>query len=286
MVNYNNGKIYKIVCNITNNTYIGSTTAKHLSQRLSVHVADYKRFISGKSKACTTSRFVLERGNYSMVLIELVPCTCQEELTAREAYYIRRTECVNQCIPQNGSFKRKIDGIKSDNFEPEHSIVKIINETLKIKEYDMDKYKDYFQDSKKLLKHLTYSAYFKKEKNDILQQFDSDIIMKFKLLDDLQEAINCTKENILDYIPNNDEIESSTADILNTRYSHQFRNRTKSKIETSKDVYEIIKRIYRNMFDFAGVIRRSHKTGRTYLLVFDADIINHHDVLIEYRTNK
>jgi hypothetical protein len=110
--------------------------------------------------------------------------------------------------------------------------------------------------------------------------------MKFKLLDDLQEAINCTKENILDYIPNNDEIESSTADILNTRYSHQFRNRTKSKIETSKDVYEFIKKAYRNLFDFAGINRRRHKGERINFLVFDDDIIKQHDDLIEYRTKK
>jgi hypothetical protein len=99
MVDYKNGKIYKIVCHTTNKIYIGSTANKHLSQRLSVHVADYKRFISGKSKACTTSRFVLENNNYSMELLEILPCECKDELTLREAQYIRTIECVNNGIP-------------------------------------------------------------------------------------------------------------------------------------------------------------------------------------------
>ena len=99
MVDYNNGKIYKIVCHTTNKIYIGSTTAKRLSQRLSEHKTTYKRFVSGKSKACTSSRVVLENNNYSIELIELVPCESKSELTLREAYYIRMIECVNKHIP-------------------------------------------------------------------------------------------------------------------------------------------------------------------------------------------
>jgi Zn ribbon nucleic-acid-binding protein len=99
MVNYNNGKIYKIVCHTTNKIYIGSTTTKRLSQRLSEHKTTYKRFVSGKSKACTSSRFVLENNNYSMELLEILPCECKDELTLREAHYIRTIECVNNGIP-------------------------------------------------------------------------------------------------------------------------------------------------------------------------------------------
>lgn len=41
--NYNNGKIYKIKCNITNNVYIGSTVTK-LESRLKRHINDKKTF--------------------------------------------------------------------------------------------------------------------------------------------------------------------------------------------------------------------------------------------------
>mmetsp|Transcript_32665 Transcript_32665/g.38319 ORF Transcript_32665/g.38319 Transcript_32665/m.38319 type:complete len:103 (+) Transcript_32665:95-403(+) len=41
MVNYKNGKIYKIVCNETNEIYIGSTT-QTLTDRLCQHVSKFK----------------------------------------------------------------------------------------------------------------------------------------------------------------------------------------------------------------------------------------------------
>jgi len=44
MVKYENSKIYKIVCNNTGMIYVGATTKKLLSQRLTAHVADYRSF--------------------------------------------------------------------------------------------------------------------------------------------------------------------------------------------------------------------------------------------------
>ena len=41
---YNNSKIYKIVCNITNEVYYGSTV-QGLSKRLKGHVNDSKQFV-------------------------------------------------------------------------------------------------------------------------------------------------------------------------------------------------------------------------------------------------
>jgi len=43
---YSQGKIYKIVCNITNEVYFGSTKEKYLSRRLSRH----KRYVSDNLK--------------------------------------------------------------------------------------------------------------------------------------------------------------------------------------------------------------------------------------------
>ena len=102
----------------------------------------------------------------------------------------------------------------------------------------------------------------------------------------MQSVIGCTRETILDYIPNHDKIESSIADGLLKRYIQQFRVRTKNKIETGKDVYEFIKKAYRNIFDFAGINRRRHKGERISFLVFDDDIIKQYDDLIEFPTKK
>jgi hypothetical protein len=49
MPNYANGKIYKIVCNITGEQYIGATTQK-LSQRLTCHVSKKNTDKKYKSK--------------------------------------------------------------------------------------------------------------------------------------------------------------------------------------------------------------------------------------------
>ena len=48
MPNYQDGKIYTIVCNITDECYIGSTTEPTLARRLAGHVNNYKVWKSGK----------------------------------------------------------------------------------------------------------------------------------------------------------------------------------------------------------------------------------------------
>ena len=59
---YQEGKIYKIVCNITNEVYIGSTIER-LEERLSIHK-------TAKRKNCM-SRNIINRGDYKIELISL-----------------------------------------------------------------------------------------------------------------------------------------------------------------------------------------------------------------------
>ena len=88
MPNYQNGKIYRIVCNETGEQYIGSTT-QTLAQRLTQH----KYY-----KNCNSTQ-IIERGNYAIVLIEDCPCANKEQLERRERYFIENMECVNYIIP-------------------------------------------------------------------------------------------------------------------------------------------------------------------------------------------
>lgn len=92
MVNYGNGKIYRIVCNQSGKQYIGATTIP-LSSRLSQHKKVFR-----DAKTCL-SREVLEGGDYAIYLIEDFPCERKEQLLARERYFIESNACVNKKIP-------------------------------------------------------------------------------------------------------------------------------------------------------------------------------------------
>jgi len=101
MVNYENGKIYKIESHSGDKIYIGSTTKKYLSQRMDTHRADYKRWKNIKHNFITSYKLFEEYGveNCNIVLLELCPCESKDMMHAREAYYIRTLKCVNKCIP-------------------------------------------------------------------------------------------------------------------------------------------------------------------------------------------
>jgi hypothetical protein len=98
MPNYNNGRIYKIVCNTTGKVYIGSTT-RNLCKRLATHVSGLKRWVNNNSNAYVSSYDVLSNSNYSIVLLENFPCSTSEELHARERYYVDTIDCVNKNKP-------------------------------------------------------------------------------------------------------------------------------------------------------------------------------------------
>lgn len=98
MVNYGNGKIYKIVSDSTGLQYIGSTTVE-LSQRMSGHRGAYRQFHNGNKTKYITSIYVMEHEDAKIVLIEDYPCDRREELLSREAYHIEHSECVNKNLP-------------------------------------------------------------------------------------------------------------------------------------------------------------------------------------------
>ena len=93
MPDYQNGKIYKIIShNSDQDIYVGSTT-QMLCKRLTGHVTNFKK------NGPVSSKNVLRHGNYQILLIENYPCNTKEELTAREAYYVRQFNCVNKNVP-------------------------------------------------------------------------------------------------------------------------------------------------------------------------------------------
>mgnify|MGYP003660245864 CR=1 FL=1 len=90
MPNYQDGKIYKIISQHTNKCYVGSTTLKYLSSRLVQHRYNYEK------NSGTTSKYILELGDYEIVLLESCPCNSKDELHVRERHYMDILDCVNK----------------------------------------------------------------------------------------------------------------------------------------------------------------------------------------------
>ena len=90
--NYQNGKIYKIVSNQTDNIYIGSTI-QPLSVRMGGHRSNFKCGKSGSSKE------IMKYDDNQIILIKLFPCNCRGELEAEERKYVESLSCVNKNIP-------------------------------------------------------------------------------------------------------------------------------------------------------------------------------------------
>ena len=91
MPNYQNAKIYELVCLTTGLRYIGSTTERYLSTRLATHVRDCKI----REHPCSAVR-IIEGCNYKINLLEKYPCNDINELTKREYEYMKTLECVNK----------------------------------------------------------------------------------------------------------------------------------------------------------------------------------------------
>ena len=66
MPNYQDGKIYKLVSNISSDIYIGSTINK-LSHRLNVHKC--------KNNKCVSKQLFANDAVVQIILIEMFPCS-------------------------------------------------------------------------------------------------------------------------------------------------------------------------------------------------------------------
>ena len=111
MINYNNGKIYKLEPNCEydeGDIYIGSTTKRLLCQRMATHRLEYRKWKDGLFPKYTCFDIFDKYGidNIKIVLLELVGSnTCSlDELNAKESEYIKNTKCLNKPIPIRPKF--------------------------------------------------------------------------------------------------------------------------------------------------------------------------------------
>ena len=120
MVNYQNGKIYKIVDKTNNNIYIGSTAEKYLSRRLQHHISHYKQYIDGKIKYMTSFE-IFKNNHFEILLLETYPCNSRYELEQKERYYIENNTCVNKNIPTRTDKEyREVNKDKKKEYDKEY----------------------------------------------------------------------------------------------------------------------------------------------------------------------
>ena len=84
MPNYENSKIYKLVNNVDDKIYVGSTVMR-LSKRKGQHKEKLNKYPDRKVYKHINQ---VGWGNVDIVLIEKYPCKDKEELHARERYFI------------------------------------------------------------------------------------------------------------------------------------------------------------------------------------------------------
>ena len=155
-IDYSKSKIYKIVCDTTKLTYIGSTI-EALSRRLSGHRAAYKRYLKGNN------RYVLKNNNYKIILIENCPCKNKEELERQERKYIETIECVNKNIPGRTykeyyeDNKDKIKETQKEWYETNKN--KIKEQQKKWYENNKDKISEKYEDNKDKIKEYKKKWY-------------------------------------------------------------------------------------------------------------------------------
>jgi len=139
-MDYANGKIYKLVSNMTDAIYIGSTT-QPLAKRKHGHKSKYNLWLIGKQNFVTSFELFKDGGTIDIILIEEFPCSNKMELERRERYHIENNVCVNKCKPAQTREER----LKHDkeyykaNTEERRKQIKAHYEANKEKILDMSK---------------------------------------------------------------------------------------------------------------------------------------------------
>lgn len=152
MVNYKEGRIYKIVSAHSDKYYIGSTT-QTLCKRMEVHRSKYKGYLKGQGPYVTSFE-LLKLGECHIYLIEKCSCDSKEELCKREGELIRefKNELVNKKIEGRTMAEYRIDN--KDNIKEMNKQYRINNQD-KIK----DKIKQYRIDNQDNIKHTMKQYY-------------------------------------------------------------------------------------------------------------------------------
>jgi hypothetical protein len=107
MVNYQHGKVYKLVSFQNDKVYVGST-CESLSLRKAKHKHDFKRYLLGNYNYVSSFEIV-KYDDADIILLENCPCETKEELHARERFHI---EAINNCVNRHMPNRKRPESYK------------------------------------------------------------------------------------------------------------------------------------------------------------------------------
>ena len=190
MPNYNQSKIYKVICSETQKIYIGST-CQPLYKRLFQH--------KSSSNQCMSKTFI----NPTIVLIENFSCENKEQLIKRERYYIDSLECVNKNKPGRSKKEYYHDNIDKISENHKHYYQDNIDKILEYhKQYYQDNkdkiaenQKQYQQDNKD--KIAEYHKQYKLDNKDKIKEYYQD--NREKRIEQVKQYNQDNKDKISEY---------------------------------------------------------------------------------------
>jgi len=149
MPDYQQGKIYRLVSNKTEDVYYGSTVEK-LSVRKSKHKFD---------KTCSSRKLFENDAVVTIILVEEFPCNSKMELEARELFYIINNTCININKPFNSGLE----------YGTEHS--KLFNKVYYENNKDkiLERQKTNYENNKEIILKKQ-SEYYQNNKEAILER--------------------------------------------------------------------------------------------------------------------
>ena len=179
MVNYNNGKIYKIVDFSNKNFYVGSTAQPKLCSRLGEHVSKFNCYMRGTNPKYCASMEILINENYKIFLLETYPCNSKDELNMKEQEHMDKLRCEFMVNKQDAYVSKEDMLIKQKKYQEEHK------EHLKekAKEYREEhkeeisiRKKERRKDNHELILEQERTSYHKhkEQKNERSRQFRKD----------------------------------------------------------------------------------------------------------------
>jgi len=231
MVNYKDGKIYKIVNDINDKFYIGSTAQEYLSSRMATHMQ--------KHSMCMSKNLDVDLKECSIILIENYPCKDRPELLRKEREYFDKykKECKEVFVNKNRPIITK---------EEKKQIVKEWNEK------NREKKKEYNEKNKEILKQMQKEWYennkirILKQKKEYRETNKEEIAKKQKVYNSLQTSKDKTKvyrekmkevrkEKRKEYEKNNKEKINKTSREWREKNKDKIRENTKQNYEKNKD---------------------------------------------------